>query len=133
MKSLHAYNNHFGGQIPTELGMATSLEEVILANNTIDGTIPSELGQLSSAYMMFLSYNPGLGGSLPKDLELLSSSIQAFDISSTNITGDIPSFLQEAQNDTSFARYYFHCNRNFPCPEDKPESDNALYDQEPND
>lgn len=119
LHSIHGFNNHFQGTIPSELGGATNLKELLLANNTLEGSIPSQLGQLKDTYMVFLSNNQGLNGTLPLELEQLSFKLQAFDISNTSITGEVPLFLQEAQNYTSFDRYYFKCDKKFPCPDDK--------------
>lgn len=117
LETLHLSNGYLSGYIPTELGLATNLKEIVLANNTgLTGAIPSELGQLSDLWMLFLAENPGLAGRFPTELYNLTD-ILAFDITDTNVTGDVPIWMQQAQNETPFVRYQTECRRWFPCPE----------------
>jgi len=129
--SLNAHNNQFNGRIPSELGLATSLTEILLSNNTLQGTIPSELGLLSNVKMVYLSHNKDINGTLPEELNAWNSTIQAFDISHTDITGRILPFLEQAQNKTSFERYFFECDQRFPCINDRPDDSRTPYERDP--
>ena len=116
--TLHLYKNMLSGTIPSELGAAQSLKEVLLANNTLTGSIPSEIGLLTDMYMMFLSHNPGLTGAIPTEFSSLSK-MDAFDTLDTGIdSATLPEFLREAQDSFSFHRYYYDCAIHYPCPGD---------------
>ena len=41
-------NNQFEGNIPTELGMVTVLDEIFMSGNLLTGTIPTQLEALTN-------------------------------------------------------------------------------------
>jgi hypothetical protein len=130
---MHWYNNRLSGPIPSELGQATALKELLLSNNTLTGTIPSELYRLSQLIMLFLSYNPDLTGTLfdsdyyyDNNNESLAN-LDAWDIVETDIT--IPTTATLTNSTMSFYRYHYECQKQYPCPEDRPEgSSNSPYE-----
>ena len=79
------------GEIPTELGNLSSLEQLWLGSNQLTGELPTELGNLSSLLALGLNNNQ-LTGELPAELGSLSN-LQTLDLGSNQFTGDIPTEL----------------------------------------
>lgn len=70
--SIFAGGNKLTGEIPSELGLLTSLEELELGHNNINGNIPTELGSISRLQLIQLDNN-NLPGSIPTEFGFLSS------------------------------------------------------------
>ena len=69
--SIFAGTNELSGEIPSELGLLTSIEELRLGHNNIDGNIPTELGSISRLKLIELDDN-NLTGSIPTEFGFLS-------------------------------------------------------------
>lgn len=78
------------GTLPSELGMCTLLEELLLARNTITGTLPTELGNLSLLRYLDMAENENIVGSIPTEFAGMKG-LENFRIAFTKITGPVPS------------------------------------------
>ena len=76
------------GTIPTEIGMCSHLEELLLESTSLTGMLPTELGRLTSLTMLDVSYTL-LRGNLPSQLGSLHdlSSLNTFN---SGIQGTVP-------------------------------------------
>ncbi|ONK78131.1 uncharacterized protein A4U43_C02F14670 [Asparagus officinalis] len=104
--------NNLNGNIADEMGVANSLQMVLLSNNRLCGAIPMKLGEITSLRVLDLSRN-SLTGKIPetlasaKNLEVLLfdhnllsgeipqsfstlSQLETFDVSFNNVSGEIP-------------------------------------------
>lgn len=129
---LHLYNNYnINGTIPTSLGNLSVLKDLMLSQNSLSGTLPLEaLRKLETLEILYLSHNPHLSGKIPAQELLLSNwsrlkALDAFNETairleeplSANNSREGEQRLKEATS-TSFWRYYYQCNRKFPCEVD---------------
>ena len=83
--------NGLVGEIPSELGHLSNLEELYLSRNDLTGEIPSELGHLSNLEGLYLGGND-LTGEIPSELGSLSR-LDWLNLSSNSLVGGIPSEL----------------------------------------
>ena len=88
MKWLNLAHNELTGEIPSELGDLTLLEELNLQVNQLTGSIPSELGNLDDLTGLLLQGND-LNGPIPPELGGLES-LQRLALSGNQLTGQIP-------------------------------------------
>ena len=100
--------NTFSGQIPSEFGSMTSLEDLWLEGNQLTGSIPEELGNLSNLETLLIDEN-FLTGSIPSELGNLSAlrdfraTYNSFydndgNKTHTGFTGSIPASLGNLSN-----------------------------------
>ena len=89
-------NRGLSGQIPSELGQLSQLQELWLNANQLTGPIPPELGQLSQIQRLVLSTNH-LTGPIPPELGQLSE-LQNLWLGSNLLTGPIPPELGQLPN-----------------------------------
>ncbi len=61
MEWLDFSHNELTGEIPSELGNLSNLEELYLSHNELTGEIPSELGKLSNLEELYLGGNELIG------------------------------------------------------------------------
>jgi hypothetical protein len=54
---MNAFFNHFTGKIPSEIGLLTALEHLNLGSNEFTGSVPSELGSLSQLEVAYFQGN----------------------------------------------------------------------------
>ncbi|QCD97769.1 LRR receptor-like serine/threonine-protein kinase FLS2 [Vigna unguiculata] len=88
IKYLYLYNNHFSGLIPVEIGNLMEMTELDLSQNQLSGPIPSTLWNMTSIRVMNLFFNE-LSGIIPPDIGNLTS-LEIFDVNSNNLYGELP-------------------------------------------
>ena len=93
---LYLQENVLSGQIPTELGSLSNLENLILWGNELTGTIPTELGSLANLEQLDLSQNQ-LSGAIPTELGSLAN-LEQLDLSQNQLSGAIPTELGSLAN-----------------------------------
>jgi hypothetical protein len=54
LRMIQIVNKNVGGTLPTELGLLSDLEEILLGANIIGGALPSELGNLSKLSNLYI-------------------------------------------------------------------------------
>ena len=88
--------NRLSGEIPSELGGLSNLEELYLNDNQLSGEIPSTLGSLSSLIELYLNDNL-LSGEIPSELGNLTNltKLQLWD---NELSGEIPAALGSLDN-----------------------------------
>ena len=90
MVGLYLGFNQMAGSIPSELGLLTHLEELILASSVLTSTIPSDLGLLTKLDHLELQENE-LTGELPAELGSLSDSLTEFRMDDNDaLEGPVP-------------------------------------------
>ncbi|KAB1200418.1 hypothetical protein CJ030_MR0G007262 [Morella rubra] len=105
--------NHITGEIPTEFGNLTSLENLDLANNSLTGEIPSTLGNLKVLQFLTLSQNL-LTGTIPESLSSLPKLI-SLQLNSNGLSGQIPNQLYQVQK-YNFTGNKLNCGINLSQP-----------------
>ena len=97
---LNLYDNPLTGTIPTQLGNATSLKGIWLANwsakGQLTGSIPTQLGNLTSLEYLDLGNNQ-LTGSIPPELGNLTN-LRTLNLPWNQLTGSIPTQLGSLAN-----------------------------------
>ena len=86
-------SNGLTGELPTELGDLSHLQELSLAANRLSGNIPPELGNLTGLIVLDLAWNQ-LTGEIPPEFANLKS-LQMMDIASNQMTGCVPGGLED--------------------------------------
>ncbi|CAB9505249.1 LRR receptor-like serine threonine-protein kinase [Seminavis robusta] len=86
------YQNRLSGTIPTELGLMSTVEWIMLERNDFTGTVPSELGALEKAMLIYLHEND-LSGTIATELGLLTSTMRQIYLHTNSLTGTIPTEL----------------------------------------
>ncbi|KAK4592244.1 hypothetical protein RGQ29_016671 [Quercus rubra] len=89
-------NNKISGNIPTEIGNLTNLEELDMRNNKLSGHIPFEIGKLHKLQILDLSAN-NIFGNIPSSLENLTILINLY-LQDNDLQGSIPSSLGKCEN-----------------------------------
>ncbi|KAG9443577.1 hypothetical protein H6P81_014917 [Aristolochia fimbriata] len=84
-------NNSFSGNIPTQIGELTSLQELDLSSNSFTGHIPSSLTNLSQLSRLSLSTN-ALVGEVPSNIGALTR-LRSLLLTRNLLTGEIPSSI----------------------------------------
>lgn len=80
------------GQIPTELGLLTLVQELSLYGMQLTGTIPTELGLLSSTITGLYLHENYLEGKIPSELGLLTD-LESLWMHQLSLTGTVPAEL----------------------------------------
>lgn len=80
--------NNFRGNIPTEIGRWSKLQNFWFADNEITGTIPSEVGNLGDMNA-FLLYKNQIAGTIPPDIGNMDK-LTWIDMEDNQIVGTIP-------------------------------------------
>ncbi len=91
LQELVLYDNQLSGQIPTELGNLSNLQDLSIDTNRLSGQVPAELGNLFNLQYLWLAYNQ-LSGQIPVALGRLSN-LQAMYLENNQLSGQIPSEL----------------------------------------
>ncbi|KAH9315896.1 hypothetical protein KI387_024523, partial [Taxus chinensis] len=106
-------DNHISGQLPTEIGNMSNLQNLNLSNNDFTGEIPSSFGQLPTLQYLVLKNN-NLSGEIPPSIARISTLIEV-DLSSNNLTGKIPEALFE-RPEYNFTGNKLDCGSNLQRP-----------------
>ena len=93
---LYLQENVLSGQIPTELGSLSNLENLVLWGNELTGTIPTKLGSLANLELLSVSDNQ-LTGTIPTELGSLVK-LKGLRLSENQLTGQIPTELGSLSN-----------------------------------
>ncbi|XP_043817425.1 MDIS1-interacting receptor like kinase 2 isoform X2 [Manihot esculenta] len=84
------------GNIPSEIGMLSTLSELYLSRNNFTGLIPTSMTKLENLSILYLWANK-LSGSIPSEIGFLKS-LKELDLSINNLTGAIPSSIGHLRN-----------------------------------
>jgi hypothetical protein len=86
--------NAMGGQIPSQLGLLTSLtKNLLLGMNSFTGTLPSQIGQLTMLTAFFSFERNSFTGKIPSEIGQLTLMVDQFLMHSSTFSGRIPSQL----------------------------------------
>ncbi|MBN2416026.1 T9SS type A sorting domain-containing protein [bacterium] len=88
---LTLYNNNLNGTIPSEIGVMTALQTLVLEQNHLSGSIPSSLGGCAALVYLDL-YDNELTGSIPSQLGNLTNLAVLY-LDDNYLTGSIPGSL----------------------------------------
>jgi Leucine-rich repeat (LRR) protein len=96
LQNLYLLLNQLSGTIPPELGNLSNLHELYLSFNQLSGTIPPKLGNLSNLKFLALGVNQ-LGGTIPPELGNLSN-LRFLGLEVGQLSGTIPTVLSNLSN-----------------------------------
>ena len=96
------------GQIPTEVGLMSRLTNLQIQKTKLNGTIPSELGTLTNAKVLLLRRN-SLQGTIPSELGRLTKLEELY-LKNNSLHGTIPSELLALSNLRFFDLRYNNTN-----------------------
>ena len=85
------------GGIPSEIGLLSSLTELVLPRNSLTSTLPSQIGMLKHLQTLWVSQN-SLSGVLPEELDQLISdggALQSLQIEMNMFSGVVSNTLCE--------------------------------------
>lgn len=89
--SIKIANTSISGSIPTELGLLTNLQKFSFTNNhRINGSIPTEIGNLVNMALFFVQNSTLMGGSIPTEIGNWLNPLEFKIGGSTGFTGTIP-------------------------------------------
>ncbi|CAB9510761.1 leucine Rich Repeat [Seminavis robusta] len=80
------------GTLPSEIGLLTHLQLILLSHTSIAGTIPSEIG-LATQLTEFRAAYSNMEGTLPKELYAKLTDLVAFVVNDCNFSGTISPLL----------------------------------------
>ena len=103
--SLHLDDHNLRGELPTELGLLSQLEEIDMDSNALFGSIPSTLGNLKFLEVVDLDNN-GLSGSIPQDL-FQATALRVIDLDHNLLTGVLHPDIADLSQ-----LYYFQLDSN---------------------
>ena len=103
LEDLNLDSNQLSGSIPTELGSLDNLKYLSIQVNRLSGPIPPELGNLSNLIGLYL-YNNQLSGSIPTELGSLDN-LEYLSIQVNRLSGSIPPELGNLSNLTELHFY----------------------------
>ncbi|XP_048128141.1 receptor-like protein 33 [Rhodamnia argentea] len=86
--SIDLSNNHFGGEIPMDIGSLKSLKGLNFSHNNLTGYIPPSTGNLTDLEWLDLSSNQFIG-KIPRELADLTS-LAFLNLSENRLIGPIP-------------------------------------------
>ncbi|KAJ0963804.1 hypothetical protein J5N97_028926 [Dioscorea zingiberensis] len=86
--TLNLSSSSLKGFLAPELGLLSSLQQLILDNNLLLGTIPKQIGMLKRLSLLDLSFNR-ISGPIPLEIGNLTNAMK-IDLHSNGLTGTIP-------------------------------------------
>lgn len=90
LSNLRVHDNALSGQLPSEIGLMTSLEDIQLQHNFLSGFLPSELGNLESLYWLYLNDN-AFEGLMPSELGKMEY-LTVLKMQNNSLSGRIPGY-----------------------------------------
>lgn len=88
LDTLYVYEmEQWGGTIPSEIGLLTLMLDIDLTEANISGTLPPEIAALPSLTYLWISDNPRLSGTFPSTNQTQFESLR---MNATMLTGEIP-------------------------------------------
>jgi len=103
---IHMENNNMQGELPTELGLLSTLDILAIDANSIHGAIPSEIGLVTSLRYMYI-FNNYFSGAIPTEIGQLKM-LEELSVSYNDLTGPLPSELGLLENLSEFKAYNNH-------------------------
>ena len=91
LENLRLNYNQLTGEIPSEIGSLTNLTALALHDNQLTGEIPSEIGNLTNLNSWFVYHNQ-LTGAIPPEIGNLIN-IEILWLGYNQLTGEIPQLL----------------------------------------
>ena len=85
------HTNSISGGVPTQLGLLTALKRLNLRTNSFFGEVPTQLGRLTNLIELTLERN-SISGVLPTQLGLLSA-LKSISVRSNSLSGVLPTEL----------------------------------------
>jgi Leucine-rich repeat (LRR) protein len=82
------------GTLPSELGLLTNLEYLLLSHLSISGSLPSELGRLTNLRLFQMDDNL-ISGSIPDEFQSMTS-LEALSLISNQVTGSLPTWIGDS-------------------------------------
>jgi Leucine-rich repeat (LRR) protein len=89
--------NQFSGRLPTEMGELTKLNLLSAYDNALEGPLPTEVGLLSSLVMFSVRQNI-LSGPIPSELGLLTNLVVTISMNNNQLSSTIPTQLGTLTN-----------------------------------
>ncbi|XP_030453598.2 receptor-like protein Cf-9 homolog [Syzygium oleosum] len=86
--SIDLSSNHFGGELPVDIGNLKSLKGLNFSHNNLTGYIPRSIGNLTELEWLDLSSNK-FSGRIPRELADLTS-LEILNLSENQLIGPIP-------------------------------------------
>jgi len=83
------FNEMTGSVIPTEIGLCSSLQSLLISHLNIEGSLPTEMGMLTQLRAFFAASN-NLEGSIPKEFSNLKNLTLIDFGSNMKMTGNVP-------------------------------------------
>ena len=90
------------GQVPTEVGRLSMLQEFWVHKTQLSGTIPSEMGILSSMRSIRM-HHTGIGGTIPEELFNVPQ-LERLDLSHANLQGTISTKIGQLADSLTILR-----------------------------
>ena len=81
----------FNQSMPTEVGLLTKLNALVLDNNNLRMSLPSEIAELNQLQILQAPFN-NFEGNVPSELVMMSS-LQDLDLSENHLNGTLPTEL----------------------------------------
>ncbi|KAL6329645.1 hypothetical protein AAG906_026370 [Vitis piasezkii] len=100
LTNLYLHTNKLSGSIPQEIGLLTSLNDLVLEGNSLTGPIPHSIGKLRNLTTLHLSGNE-LSGSIPQEIGWLRL-LDNLRLSFNNLNGSIPTSIGNLSSLTIF-------------------------------
>jgi len=91
LETLYLINNQLIGEIPPEIGNLINLKSLVLDKNQLTGKIPPEIGNLTELGHLYI-YDNQLSGSIPSEIENLTS-LTYLELNRNKLSGPIPDFI----------------------------------------
>lgn len=104
MDDLQVPRNALSGQVPSEMGLFTSMTILHLSGNRLTGPLPTELGMLTSMSQLHLNENQ-FSGSIPSEMGMMGAMVADLNIRNNVLTGTIPSELGLLSSMTTLQLY----------------------------
>ncbi|CAB9512609.1 LRR receptor-like serine threonine-protein kinase [Seminavis robusta] len=101
-------NGMLTGQIPSELAILTTLQEIQADRCSLSGSLPTEFGHLTNVRILYVNRNNDLEGTIPTEFGLMTS-MNEMSLNQNKLSGSLPSELLQLTklNDLQLAKNKF--------------------------